>query len=90
MPAHAGALRPALVLEIVSEGTRGKDAVKKLDLYLSTGMREYWLVDPLQQEINVYFFADQNLTGNKTYRRGEAAASRAFPGLEAALDAVFA
>jgi Uma2 family endonuclease len=37
---------PALAVEIISESTRRKDLVKKLDLYMSTGIREYWAVNP--------------------------------------------
>jgi Uma2 family endonuclease len=39
---------PALVVEILSESTRRKDLVKKLDLYMSTGIKEYWIVNPPQ------------------------------------------
>lgn len=34
---------PALVVEIISKGTRSKDFVKKLDLYMSCGIKEYWI-----------------------------------------------
>jgi len=34
------------VVEILSESTRSKDMLKKLDLYKQTGVREYWMADP--------------------------------------------
>jgi len=80
---------PALVVEILSEGTRGKDLIKKLDLYMSCGVGEYWVVNPLNQEIAVYRFADQDIADNITFRRGETAQSFIFEGLTAELSRIF-
>ncbi len=81
---------PALALEIISEGTRGKDYIKKLDLYMSTGVAEYWIVNPLNREVSVYQFEANNLRKNATYKNEETAVSYHFPGLEAALAKIFA
>lgn len=80
---------PSLVVEILSESTRRKDMVKKLDLYLSCGIQEYWIVNPFNQEIVVYLFKDDNISDHKTYKKGEAAESFLFPGLDADLDRIF-
>lgn len=37
---------PALVIEVISKNTRKKDAQIKRRLFDRTGVREYWLVDP--------------------------------------------
>lgn len=37
---------PALVIEVISKSTRKKDAQTKRRLFERTGVREYWLVDP--------------------------------------------
>ena len=37
---------PALVVEVLSKSTRKKDAQTKRRLFERTGVREYWLVDP--------------------------------------------
>jgi prevent-host-death family protein len=81
---------PALVVEIISESTRGKDLIKKLDLYMSTGVREYWIVNPLNREVTVYLFAEGVISNNTTYKGHESALSDYFPGLEASLDTIFA
>ena len=39
---------PALVVEVLSETTRQKDMLKKLDLYFHSGIQEYWIVSPSQ------------------------------------------
>ena len=45
---------PALVIEILSPGTRRRDEQIKRRLFERTGVREYWLVDPLRNRITVY------------------------------------
>ena len=52
---------PSLMVEILSEGSIGKDAVKKLDLYMSTGVREYWIINTFSKEINVCLFENFDL-----------------------------
>ncbi|MEN6390141.1 MAG: Uma2 family endonuclease [Syntrophomonas sp.] len=80
---------PELVVEILSEGTRSKDLVKKLDLYMSCGVHEYWIVNPLNREVTVYLFEDQDIKNSMTFRKPETAQSFIFEGLAAELDRIF-
>ena len=45
---------PALVIEILSPGTRKRDEQTKRQLFERTGVREYWLVDPEFDVVNVF------------------------------------
>lgn len=45
---------PDWVIEIVSSSSKYMDYVRKLALYERTGVREYWLVDPVRKSITVY------------------------------------
>lgn len=45
---------PALVIEIMSPGTRHRDRRFKRDLYARTGVREYWMVDPKASGMGVF------------------------------------
>jgi prevent-host-death family protein len=81
---------PALVAEIISESTRNKDFIKKLDLYMSTGVKEYWIINPLNKEVSIYLFEDNNISQNATYKKDERAVSYYFAGLEASLAKLFA
>jgi prevent-host-death family protein len=81
---------PALVAEIISESTRGKDFIKKLDLYMSTGVKEYWIINPLNKEVSVYLFEENNISKNATYKNNETAVSYNFAGLEVSLEMIFA
>lgn len=47
---------PDFVLEVVSPSTRRKDCTKKLVKYMNAGVKEYWILDPYQQKLIVYFF----------------------------------
>jgi prevent-host-death family protein len=80
---------PSLVVEILSESTRGKDSVKKLDLYLSTGIREYWIVNPFSHEVTVYKFANEDIADSRCFRGGDSAASFTFEGLKVRVDSLF-
>ncbi len=46
---------PDFVIEIAS-GNWKDDFVRKLGLYLEHGVREYWIVDPANEKVVVYFF----------------------------------
>ncbi|WP_421829347.1 Uma2 family endonuclease [Larkinella sp.] len=49
---------PALVVEIISPSSIVRDRVIKKDLYERFGVPEYWLVDPANQEIEIYALED--------------------------------
>ena len=50
---------PDLTVEILSNSTRSKDMVLKLNKYLNAGVREYWIIDPKNEWICVYKFTGQ-------------------------------
>jgi len=49
---------PDLVVEVLSPGTRRHDATTKLEWYRRYGVREYWLVDPSGQRIDILVLPD--------------------------------
>jgi prevent-host-death family protein len=81
---------PALVIEILSPSSRSKDKIKKLDLYMDGGVAECWIVDPEALTISVFTFASHELDRDAVYPVGSVAASKLFPGLEVAVEEVFA
>ncbi len=45
---------PDWIVEIISPATSSNDYVRKLNLYMDAGVKEYWIVDPLKKWIYVY------------------------------------
>ena len=41
---------PDWIVEIISPATSSNDYVRKLNLYMDAGVKEYWIVDPLKKK----------------------------------------
>lgn len=80
---------PTLVLEILSDSTRSKDMVDKLNTYMLSGIREYWIADPRQEQVIVYTFDDNEIEDLTCYKRGDNAASLIFEGLSLNVNELF-
>ena len=80
---------PDLVVEILSESTRDKDLIKKLDLYKTCGIKEYWIVDPFNCQIMTYLFRERKIADFETYRKDEMTESFSFADLDAKVENLF-
>lgn len=80
---------PSLVVEVLSESTRSKDMVKKLDLYMESGVKEYWIVNPLNREVVIYYFEKNEIKETGTFKHPEMAKSFLIEGLLVELDRIF-
>ena len=80
---------PSLVLEILSDSTRSKDMIDKLNTYRLSGVREYWIIDPKQENIMIYSFEDCEIDKYRTFEKGDSAQSIAFAGLTAEVAPLF-
>lgn len=52
---------PDWIIEIVSPNSNAMDYFTKLFKYRTTGVREYWIVDPLKQRVTVYIFEKESV-----------------------------
>src|ERR1017187_2797663 len=68
-----------LVAEIVSLQGRSRDRIEKRDLYEQHGVKEYWIIDPEAQTVEVLALVQRG-------HPGETAASRLLPGFEVAVN----
>lgn len=59
---------PDLVVEVLSPGTEKRDRGYKKDLYEKSGVREYWLVEPETQTVEVYLLKDKKFLLDEVYR----------------------
>ena len=80
---------PDLVVEILSPGTAVYDRGYKHALYGRHGVREYWLVDPDAETVEVLTIGEQGLAPVATYRRGDSIVSPLLEGLALEMDQVF-
>lgn len=53
---------PDWIIEILSPSNAEHDTVEKLALYLKAGVREYWIVDPINNKVLVYSIKDHKAT----------------------------
>lgn len=81
---------PTQCVEILSKSTRSKDMVDKLNTYLLSGVREFWLVDPEKKTVMLYGFKDCEVDEYMTYSLSDTLASYYFKGMQFPLAAVFA
>lgn len=59
---------PDLVVEVLSPGTEKRDRGYKKDLYEKSGVREYWLVEPETQTVEVYLLKSGKFVLDDVYR----------------------
>lgn len=80
---------PDLVVEILSPGTRLTDRGEKFFEYARAGVREYWMVDPEEQAVEVYLLKEGAYTLLGKHGSGETARSEVLKGFQLVVDEVF-
>jgi Uma2 family endonuclease len=72
---------PDWVIEVLSPGTARKDQVRKKNLYERHGVREYWLVHPIDHILTRYWLEAGRYAGPVIEETSGTTAVRALPGL---------
>lgn len=81
---------PTLIVEVLSPTTKGKDMAAKLNLYMKSGVSEYWIVDFQSKAVLQYSFSkDRDIQSLNTFKEGDLIKSTVFDGLEIRLDDIF-
>lgn len=83
---------PELVVEVLAPGEENarRDRELKRKLYAVYGVDEYWIVDPLQQAVEIYRRAAGQLERAATLRAGDTLRSPLLPDFALPVAAVFA
>jgi Uma2 family endonuclease len=58
---------PDLVIEILSPSTAKNDRVLKFHAYEKAGVKEYWIIDPFNQTVEVYLHDEDSLKREGIY-----------------------
>jgi Uma2 family endonuclease len=80
---------PDLMVEIISSNNSKHDVHTKFNLYQEAGVKEYWIIEPLDKLILVYTLVNKEFIGLKPQVEGEKIRSPLFPELDIALEDVF-
>lgn len=80
---------PDMVVEILSPSTQRHDRLVKLGLYQRAGVREYWIVSPEEQTVQVFLQQDGSLQLHEVYDRTGIAKVNVLDGCFVELSKVF-
>ena len=80
---------PDLIVEILSPGTEKRDTVAKKALYERHGVREYWIVDPDADTIEVFVARERKFISLRIFSGADILESPALPGFRISLKDVF-
>ncbi len=80
---------PDLVIEILSENSAYMDMVKKKKLYAKFGVKEYWIVDPGERTVEIYFLKERAFILERSYSKDSILKSPSFVDLEVRLPEIF-
>lgn len=78
-----------LAAEVISLGNRNRDRIEKRDLYEQYGVKEYWIIDPEAQTIEVLYLESSGYRLLMRCTAEQTAASRLLPGFELPVNAIF-
>ena len=80
---------PDLVVEVISPSSIDYDRTTKFSLYEDIGVREYWLVDPDDQSVEVFVLRDGRYEQRGRFTSGEQARSALLDGLSVEVASIF-
>ena len=80
---------PNLVVEILSPSSKTTDRVDKAALYASSGVQEYWIVDPMVETVTVYGLDGDRFAPSATLKRSADLYSVVLQGFVLDLDTIF-
>lgn len=80
---------PDLLAEVLSPSTSDRDRIVKKRLYQRCGVREYWVVDPERQTVEVNRWTTGNLQGSVTLDHADTLVSPLLKGFQTSVSALF-
>lgn len=80
---------PTLIVEILSPSTSKNDRVRKYNMYQLFGLKEYWIVDPLNETIEIYEWVDGSFQRWNAYGREDEISSIQFENLNMRAEEIF-
>ena len=80
---------PDLVMEVLSPSTGYYDLKHKKEIYERCGVREYWIIDPIDNTVDIYFNNANRFELVFSERETGETASKVLPGFTIKLEEIF-
>lgn len=80
---------PDLIVEILSPGNNRKELHDKYEVYEESGVREYWVIQPVERTLLIYTLKKGKYIPSRLFTMGDTVVSRVLPGFRLNLDEVF-
>lgn len=80
---------PDLIVEILSKGNNKKELQNKYEVYEECGVKEYWIINPEEQNLIVYTLINGNYKPSKLFTTGDEITTNILPGLIIDLEDIF-
>jgi Uma2 family endonuclease len=80
---------PDLIAEILSPGNSRVELQNKFELYQEFGVREYWVIHPVECTVLIYTLIDGKFSPSRLFTSGDQIHSSVLPGFKLDLEAVF-
>lgn len=81
---------PDLIVEILSKSSSKRDLQDKFELYQESGVREYWIVSPNDQIVDIFLLEGEKYQLKGKYTEQDKIGAYTLKGLEVDLSLVFA
>lgn len=80
---------PDLVVEILSPGNNRKELRLKYEIYEESGVREYWVIHPIEQTLLIYKLMNGKYQSSRLFVSGDSVKSDCIEGFELDLEEIF-
>lgn len=80
---------PDLIVEILSPSNNKKELQNKYEVYLESGVKEYWILQPIGQTLLIYTLSNSDYIPSKLYCSGDIVRSSVIKGFELDLEEFF-
>ncbi len=80
---------PDLIIEILSPGNNRKELANKYEVYEESGVKEYWIIHPIEQTILIYSLINGKFHPSRLFTSGDAVESNVIKGFQLNLESFF-
>ena len=81
---------PDLIIEILSPGNSKKEIRIKFELYQEAGVKEYWIINPVEENLIIYTLNSEGIFGGgKMYAGDDVVKSHAISGFQIEANEIF-